>query len=70
MRSQPASPPTLPGRTRAPAIVDPVNFLLATRDTGYRSTAQSIAEFIDNSFQAEAHVCRLPYGKTRNRSGH
>lgn len=37
-----------------PAIVDPVNFLLATRDTGYRSSAQSIAEFVDNAFQAQA----------------
>jgi hypothetical protein len=37
-----------------PAIVDPVNFLLATRDTGYRSSAQSIAEFVDNAFQANA----------------
>ena len=41
-------------RLPAPAIVDPVNFLLATRDTGYRSSAQSIAEFVDNAFQAHA----------------
>ena len=40
--------------TRRPQLVDPVNFLLATRDTGYRSTAQAIAEFIDNSLQAAA----------------
>ena len=38
----------------SPAIVDPVNFLLATRDTGYRSSAQAIAEFVDNAFQAHA----------------
>ena len=38
-----------------PSIVDPINFLLATRDTGYRSSAQAIAEFVDNSFQANAH---------------
>ncbi len=43
-----------PLRMPTPAIVDPVNFLLATRDTGYRSSAQSIAEFIDNAFQARA----------------
>ena len=41
-------------RLPIPAIVDPVNFLLATRDTGYRSSAQSIAEFVDNAFQAHA----------------
>ena len=39
---------------RRPQIVDPVNFLLATRDTGYRSTPQAIAEFIDNAVQASA----------------
>lgn len=32
-----------------------MNFLLATRDTGYRSTSQAIAEFIDNALQASAH---------------
>ncbi len=37
-----------------PQIVDPVNFLLATRDTGYRTTALAIAEFIDNALQASA----------------
>ena len=41
-------------RLPVPAIVDPVNFLLATRDTGYRSSAQAIAEFVDNAFQAHA----------------
>ena len=40
----------------SPAIVDPVNFLLATRDTGYRSSAQAIAEFVDNAFQAHARL--------------
>jgi hypothetical protein len=39
---------------RRPQIVDPLNFLLATRDSGYRSTAFSIAEFIDNALQASA----------------
>jgi hypothetical protein len=46
-----------PGAPRAgqrAQIVDPVNFLLATRDTGYRSTSLAIAEFIDNSLQASA----------------
>ena len=36
-------------------LIDPVNFLLATRDTGYKSTALVVAEFIDNSIQAQAH---------------
>ena len=37
--------------------MDPLNFLLATRDSGYRSTPQAIAEFVDNSLQASArHV--------------
>lgn len=42
------------GTTRRPQLVDPINFLLATRDTGYRSTAQAVAEFVDNSLQADA----------------
>ena len=42
-------------RARAgPPIVDPVQFLLATRDTGYRSTALAVAEFVDNSLCAGA----------------
>jgi DNA mismatch repair ATPase MutL len=35
-------------------LIDPVNFLLATRATGYKSTALVVAEFIDNSIQAQA----------------
>ncbi|MDQ2875156.1 MAG: ATP-binding protein, partial [Actinomycetota bacterium] len=35
-------------------LIDSVNFLLATRDTGYKSTALVVAEFIDNSIQAMA----------------
>ena len=38
----------------APVLVSAQNFLLATRDAGYRSTASAIAEFIDNSIQAGA----------------
>ena len=37
-----------------PALVDPANFLVATRDTGYKTTALAIAELIDNSLQADA----------------
>lgn len=49
------APQTAPAsRPRRPQLIDPVNFLLATRDTGYRSTALAIAEFIDNALQAAA----------------
>ena len=45
-----------PSRPRGPSrsLVDPANFLLATRDTGYKTTALAIAELIDNSLQADA----------------
>lgn len=35
-------------------LISPVNFLLATRDTGYKSTSLVLAELIDNSIQAGA----------------
>lgn len=35
-------------------LISPVNFLLATRDTGYKSTSLVLAELIDNSIQARA----------------
>lgn len=35
-------------------IVAPEHFVLATRDTGYRSLAAAVAELIDNSLQADA----------------
>jgi hypothetical protein len=38
---------------RAP-LVEAASFLLATRDSGYRSTAYAVAEFVDNSLQAGA----------------
>lgn len=37
-----------------PHLVDAANFVLATRDSGYRNTAYAIAEFVDNSLQADA----------------
>jgi hypothetical protein len=37
-----------------PPLISAGNFLLATRDTGYKGTAQAVAEFIDNSLQAGA----------------
>jgi hypothetical protein len=36
------------------SIVEVRNFVLATRDTGYRSTAAAIAELVDNAVQAKA----------------
>ena len=41
-------------RPRGLGIVSPANFLMAMRDTGYRTTSLAIAEFIDNSIQASA----------------
>ena len=35
-------------------MISPLNFLLATRDSGYKSTALVLAELIDNSIQAAA----------------
>jgi hypothetical protein len=40
-------------------IVAPKNFVLATRDTGYRSLSAAIAELVDNSLQASARKVRL-----------
>ncbi|WP_326561225.1 ATP-binding protein [Micromonospora sp. NBC_01796] len=37
-----------------PRLVNPANFLFATRDTGYKTTGLAIAELIDNSIQAGA----------------
>lgn len=39
-------------RATRPAILDSANFLLATRDAGYKSTGLAIAELVDNSLQA------------------
>src|SRR5689334_12877940 len=35
------------------------NFILATRDTGYRSVAAAVAELVDNSLQADASTIRI-----------
>jgi DNA topoisomerase VI subunit B len=42
------------GHARRAPLVRASNFLLATRDSGYRSTAYAVAEFVDNSLQAGA----------------
>src|SRR5688572_9442602 len=45
------------GTAVRPRLVNPANFLFATRDTGYKTTGLAIAELIDNSLQAGArHV--------------
>ena len=51
----------IPSQTGEPSsiLVDPVNFLIATRDTGYKTTALAIAELIDNSLQAGATEVRV-----------
>lgn len=41
------------------ALLEPANFLLATRDTGYASTTMAIAELIDNSIQAGARTIHV-----------
>jgi hypothetical protein len=62
-RAMPSDLASARGRARArvgtsrgprPLLVSPANFLLATRDTGYKSTALAVAEFVDNSLQAGA----------------
>ena len=45
----------LAAQVSGPSLISPTNFVLATRDTGYKSTTLAIAEFIDNSLQAMAH---------------
>jgi hypothetical protein len=35
-------------------LVHEQNFIVATRDTGYRSTASAVAELVDNAIQAQA----------------
>jgi hypothetical protein len=52
----------LPGPTRVKAgrgLISPINFLLATRDTGYKSTSLVLAELIDNSIQARARNVKV-----------
>ena len=40
-------------------IVAPENFVLATRETGYRNLSAALAELIDNSLQAGARDIRI-----------
>src|SRR6266545_5937746 len=45
-----------------PRLVNPANFLFATRDTGYKTTGLSVAELIDNSLQAGARRIDVEIG--------
>lgn len=50
--------PPMPDRIRR-AIIASENFILATRDTGYRSVSAAVAELVDNSLQAKASHIRV-----------
>lgn len=56
--------------TKRPALLHPTNFLLATRDTGYKSTALAISELIDNSLQASATRIRVSISANDERDPH
>lgn len=43
----------------APAIIASENFILATRETGYRDVGTAVAELIDNALQARARAIRI-----------
>lgn len=50
---------------QAPLVSDR-EFILATRDTGYRSTAAAIAELVDNSLQAKAKRIQVVLSEERD----
>jgi sensor histidine kinase regulating citrate/malate metabolism len=41
------------------SIVEEQNFIIATRDTGYRTTASAVSELVDNALQASAKHVRI-----------
>lgn len=49
---------------RGPALVEPAHFLVATRDSGYKSTALAVAELVDNSLQAAAKRVEIEFLST------
>src|SRR5947209_2342098 len=53
-------------RPSHPVVALP-SFIQATRDSGYKSTAAAIAEFVDNSIEAEA--TRIDIGLTESPGG-
>ncbi len=54
------------GRLSGSSIVATRNFLLATRDSGYRSTASAVSEFVDNSIQAGSQAIHVHILKGSN----
>jgi hypothetical protein len=48
-------------RCESPVVYIP-NFIQATRDSGYRNTAAALAEFVDNSIEAEATRINIDLG--------
>jgi hypothetical protein len=44
-------------------LVNESNFVIAVRDTGYRSPAHALAEFIDNSIDANASTVSITFGR-------
>lgn len=45
------------------ALVNYQNFILATRDSGYKSTASALAELVDNAIEAGAKSISIEIGK-------
>lgn len=46
------------------SLVEVGNFLVATRDAGYRSVASAVSEFVDNSIQAGARSIKVGVAKS------
>jgi hypothetical protein len=47
-------------------LIDIKNFILATRDSGYKNTASAVSELIDNSIDAGASTIRIQITKIDN----
>lgn len=47
------------GSGRRAPLVSPAHFVLATRDSGYKTTSLAVAEFIDNAIQAGASTVSI-----------
>lgn len=44
-------------------LFNEINFLLATRDSGYKNLSSAIAELVDNSFEAQANKVEILFKK-------
>src|ERR1700733_16285887 len=47
------------------SLVNFNNFIVATRDSGYKSTASALAELVDNSIEAKATMVQIYIRKTQ-----